>query len=85
MFQSNAPDLLAGNADSNGATAIFLRDISSPSITCLSADANGTRVTGASTRPSISGDNQYVVCELQSVFLVVPDANGAEADIFVRE
>jgi hypothetical protein len=85
VFQSDATNLLAANADSNGATDIFLRDLDASSTTRLSVDATGSQVTGASTLPSINGTGQYVAFESQSTLLVAPDTNGAVADVFVRE
>jgi hypothetical protein len=84
-FQSDASNLLPAGVDSNGATDIFLRNISASSTTRLSVNATGNQVTGASIRPSISGNGQYVAFESQSASLVVPDSNLGVTDIFVRD
>ena len=87
VFFSDASDLVA--ADGNGFSDMFMRDLSAGTTTRVSVDtaggdANGPSDAGGGT-PAITGDGTIVAfCSFASD-LATGDANGAGADVFVRD
>lgn len=84
-FQSNATNLIA--TDSNGATDIFVRDLTAGTTTRVSVRANGIQSIqgkGASTDPVVSPDGRYVLFASTAPNLVAGDTNGV-ADIFLHD
>ncbi len=82
VFESLATNLASG--DTNGKYDIFLKDLSTGSITRLSTTANGTQANGNSTNARFSSDGRYMVFESDASNLVANDLNG-EKDIFVKD
>ncbi|WP_235919339.1 Ig-like domain-containing protein [Heliomicrobium undosum] len=83
-FESYASDLVPG--DTNGTYDIFVRDLVSGTTERVSVHSNGAEGSGASTRPSISGDGRYVVFESISSNLVDNDTNYTpDRDIFIHD
>ncbi|QEI41649.1 Poly(beta-D-mannuronate) C5 epimerase 7 [Dolichospermum sp. UHCC 0315A] len=81
VFQSSASNLVSG--DTNGSSDIFVKDITTNSITRLSTAADGTQGNGQSYAPAISADGRYVVFQSGASNLVSGDTNGF--DIFVKD
>ncbi len=77
-FESYASNLVSG--DSNGYGDIFLRDLSSGTISRVSVTFSGGEADGASTSPAISTDGQFVAYYSESTSIV---PGGSGADIFV--
>ncbi|MEZ6060023.1 MAG: Calx-beta domain-containing protein [Planctomycetaceae bacterium] len=57
-FSSNATNLIAG--DLNGASDVFVHDLSSTALELVSVDSNEVKANSSSQRPSISGDGRFV-------------------------
>jgi Tol biopolymer transport system component/Ca2+-binding RTX toxin-like protein len=57
-FHSSAANLVSG--DTNGTYDIFLKDLTTGVLTCISTDAAGNALTGNAFYPSISADGRYV-------------------------
>lgn len=74
-FESEASNLVAG--DTNGAADIFVRDIQTGQIVRISVDQSGNQGNGASLKPSISADGQYVTFGTAATNLTPGDSNGA--------
>jgi Tol biopolymer transport system component len=83
-FATNAANHLAGGADSNGVSDIYVRNISGGSTSRVSVANDGSQGNGASTEPSISSNGRYVAFTSAADNLVPGDTNGV-ADVFVRD
>jgi Tol biopolymer transport system component len=81
-FTSSAFDLVAN--DANGASDIFVRDMTAGTTARVSVSATGGDADLASTEPAISGDGRFVAFSSPATNLVAGDGNGA-SDIFVRD
>jgi Tol biopolymer transport system component len=81
-FESTSADLVPG--DTNGATDVFVKDLSTGAIRRVSTSSSGQESNGESYSPSISADGRYVAFESFASNLVPNDTNGA-TDIFVKD
>lgn len=83
-FRSAATNLVGG--DGNGAADVFLRDRTSGSESTarVSVDTLGNDSDGASSRPSISRDGEFVLFLSDATDLVGLDGN-SQTDVFVRD
>ncbi|MFG1339985.1 VCBS domain-containing protein [Xanthobacter autotrophicus] len=81
-FYSNASNLVAG--DTNGATDIFVKDLTTGAITRVSTDAAGAQGNYYSYSPVFSPDGTKVAFYSYASNLVAGDTNGS-ADIFVKD
>ena len=79
-FLSNAPDLLPG--DDSGQTDVYVKDLTTGTLTRVSVGTGGAAPDGASTEAQISGDGSTIVFASSADNLVDGDTNGV-ADIFV--
>ena len=82
LFESWADDLLPG--DTNNASDVFLRDLSSGITVLVSARTNGGWANGASSSAVMTPDGRYVAFSSAASDLVADDTNGIP-DIFVRD
>ena len=82
VFTSNASDLVAG--DTNGATDVFVRDLSTGTTQLVSVGNSGAQGDAGSFNPSISADGRYVAFASSADNLVSGDTNGV-SDVFVRD
>lgn len=82
VFASNATNLVPGISDTNGQRDIFLRDLQTGTIRCLSVAIGGTSTgNDGSDMPRISADGRYVVFWGNASNLV-PNDNNSQADVF---
>ncbi len=81
-FSSAASNLVS--RDTNGATDIFVYELRTGTTRRVSVATGGGEANGASTRPSISADGNYVAFQSEASNLVAGDTNGVR-DIFVRD
>lgn len=81
-FDSDDWNLVWG--DTNDDFDIFVNDRSTTVTTRVSVDDSGTQASGASFRPSITGDGRYVAFYSEASNLVSGDTNGA-TDVFVYD
>jgi len=81
-FQSNATNLVAG--DTNGATDIYVRNLSSNQVIRASVTQSNTEPNGACIEPSISYDGRFVAFTCFASNMLFNDFNGV-ADVFVRD
>ncbi len=81
-FESNAANLVSG--DTNGASDIFRKDLSTGQIVRCSTDSAGAQGNGNSNIPSISADGRYVAFYSEATNLVSGDTNGA-LDVFRKD
>ncbi len=82
VFGSDATNLAP--ADLNGARDVFVRDLSSGMTTRVSVDSAGIEGNGASQKPAMSGDGEWVAFTSTASNLVSGDTNSSE-DIFLHE
>lgn len=82
VFSSDADNLVPG--DNNGATDVFVANLSTKSLTRVSVAANGGEADGPSFFPSISADGHFIAFQSYASNLVTGDGNGT-ADIFVKD
>ena len=82
VFQSEATNLVGG--DSNGATDIFVYDLTAGSIERVSLTNGGAQGNDVSLNASISSDGRYVAFESFADNLVAGDTN-ADYDVFVHD
>jgi Tol biopolymer transport system component len=82
VFQSYDSNLVSG--DTNGSFDVFIKDLSTNSITRVSTAADGTQGNGYSVYAAISADGRYVVFTSNANNLVTGDTNGTQ-DIFVKD
>ena len=81
VFRSSASNLVDG--DTNDATDIFKRDLSTGAITRVSTGSNGEQANGFSGIAAISANGRYVVFESGASNLVPNDDEGS--DVFVKD
>lgn len=81
-FRSTAFDLVAG--DTNGASDIFVRDLSAGATTRISVSAAGGDADLPSVAAVISGDGRFVAFASSATNLVAVDTNNV-SDVFVRD
>jgi TolB protein len=81
-FTSAATNLVAN--DNNGRSDIFLKDLSTGSITMVSTDSNGAISNNTSGAARITPDGRYVIFQSTGTNLVSGDTNGVE-DIFIKD
>ena len=81
-FESDASNLVPGDTNARG--DIFVRDLSTNTITRVSVDAAGNQGNNSSYNPSISADGRFVVFDSEASNLVPGDTNSS-FDIFVRD
>lgn len=82
-FVSMDPNLAAG--DTNSASDVFVKDLLTGAVELISFNAAETAPgNGASSRPSISANGQFVAFESVATDLIGSDTNGI-SDIFVRD
>ncbi len=83
---------LTGKPDTNGGTDVFIRRSGGP-VELISVNQAGT-AAGAltassfgqgSTQPAISGDGKFITFVSNATDLITADANGGDADIFIRD
>ena len=82
VFQSDATNLVAG--DTNGATDLFLKDLTTGTVTRLSTTSSGGEAKGGSYSPVFSPDGRSVVFQSYATNLVAGDTNGAP-DFFLKD
>ncbi|HUP80888.1 MAG TPA: hypothetical protein VM260_20225, partial [Pirellula sp.] len=80
-FRSASSDLVAG--DSNGRDDIFIKDMSTGSITRVSTDSLSAQANNHSYQPSINADGKFLAFRSSASNLVAGDTNGVD-DIFVK-
>ena len=79
-FSSYASNLVPG--DTNGASDIFIKDLTTGASTRANVAADGTEANGVSYRPALSADGRTVAFSSNASNLVPGDTNGT-SDIFV--
>ena len=79
VFTSDASNLVSN--DNNGRSDVFLKNVSTGSVTLVSQGLNGESAAGNSTAPRISSDGSTVVFISDAANLVNFDTNGV-ADVF---
>ncbi len=80
VFETDATNLVPG--DTNGVTDIILADLQTGGRQRISVATDGTQANGASTKPWITADGNYVVYQSLASNLVSGDTNG-QSDIFL--
>jgi len=81
-FHTPASILVLG--DTNGASDVFLHDLTTGATVRVSVDSSGTEGDAASGGPSISSDGRYIAFGSDATNLVSGDTNGAP-DAFVHD
>ncbi|MFO0981605.1 MAG: hypothetical protein U1E76_07600 [Planctomycetota bacterium] len=81
-FQSFAQNLVG--SDTNDTYDIFVKDVSSGTVTRVSIDSQGNESNGKSGLPAISDDGRYVVFASDATNLVAFDTNESR-DIYVHD
>ncbi|MBI4849047.1 MAG: PASTA domain-containing protein [Nitrospirae bacterium] len=81
-FVSSQNNLVPG--DTNAASDIFVKDLSTGALMRISTDSVGMQANGSSANPSVSSDGRYVVFESVASNLVADDTNAA-SDIFIKD
>ena len=81
-FESGATNLVS--EDTNAATDIFVRDLSSNTTRRISVSSQGGQADNFSDEPAISANGRYVAFESAASNLVTGDTNGV-TDVFVRD
>ena len=82
VFASAASNLVVG--DTNGTWDVFVKDLSTGSVSRVSTTSNGLQASGDSNYSSLSADGNKVVFFSTASNLVAGDTNGIE-DIFVKD
>ncbi|GCL34971.1 hypothetical protein SR1949_00630 [Sphaerospermopsis reniformis] len=82
MFTSNATNLVSG--DTNNSYDVFVKDLTTNTITRVSTASNGTQGNIDSGDASISANGRYVVFESTATNLVSNDYNYTR-DVFVKD
>jgi Ca2+-binding RTX toxin-like protein len=82
VFESDASNLVSG--DTNGTRDVFVKDLTTNTITRISTAADGTQGNSNSYNAAISADGRYVVFESDASNLVSGDTNGTR-DVFVKD
>ncbi len=87
-FESAATNLVPGgaNPDKYGqqVEAIYLKDMQTGAIRCVSTDANGVQGDGTSYAPVLSADGRYLVFKSDARNLV-PNDTGSERNLYVKD
>lgn len=81
-FTSSASNLVGD--DTNGADDVFVRDRVQNRTVRISTSSQFGQLNGESSQPALQGDGRYVVFSTTATNGVIPDANGAAADIILR-
>lgn len=81
-FESAATNLVDG--DTNGTPDVFVKDLSTGSITRASTNVSGNQGNDASDNPSISANGRYVTFRSRATNLVIGDTN-SRTDVFVKD
>jgi hypothetical protein len=81
VFTSAASNLVAN--DTNGVNDVFVHDRQDGTTRRVSVHSNGDEGNSYSSRPSISGDGQYIAFDSQASNLVDGDTNGL-TDVFLH-
>lgn len=82
VFLSAATNLVAN--DTNGATDVFVSDLTSGTTALVSTNIAGAQQNGDASTAGISSDGRYVVFTSAATNLVANDTNGV-ADVFVKD
>ena len=82
VFHSTATNL--GGGCSNGNAHVYMHDLSTSQITCVSVNSAGSQSNGQSAFAKISGDGRFAVFESDATNLATRCNNGLP-HIFVRE
>ncbi|MPR07306.1 PD40 domain-containing protein [Microvirga tunisiensis] len=82
VFESDANNLVAG--DTNNATDVFLKDLSTGAISRLSTTAGGAQANGGNSTAHFSSDGRFVVFTSAATNLVAGDTNNFD-DIFLKD
>jgi Tol biopolymer transport system component len=82
-FASDASNLVAG--DGNGATDVFVRDVSTDTTTRESLDAAGGEAEGASTSPQLSADGGLVAFASNAPNLTVTPPAPGTSEVYRRD
>jgi Tol biopolymer transport system component len=82
LFQSYADNLIPD--DGNRAWDIFVKDLQSGSIECISTNATGAQANYSSSNAAFSNEGRYLVFESDATNLVTGDTN-SRRDIFVKD
>ncbi|MFL5130485.1 MAG: hypothetical protein ACJ8DD_10105 [Microvirga sp.] len=82
VFESDANNLVAG--DTNNATDVFLKDLSTGAIIRLSTTAGGAQANGGNSTAHFSSDGRFVVFTSAATNLVAGDTNNFD-DIFLKD
>lgn len=83
VFQSDASDLVPN--DTNGATDIFLRNVTTGTTTLISVAPDGSLGNGPSTDPIMTPDGRYVAFLSSASNLVAGTGPNGVPDLFVRD
>jgi Tol biopolymer transport system component len=83
VFSSDAVGLVASDQQAN--LDVFQWDRLSGVTTLVSESPQGTLSNGYSSWPSISATGRYISFISDATNLVLPDANGGDADVYVRD
>jgi len=81
-YFSEATNIVAG--DTNGASDVFVHELTTGNRSRVSVASDGTQGNGASAVPSLSADGRYVAFNSQATNLVTGDTNAA-SDVFIRD
>jgi len=82
VFSSGATNL--ADADTNGKTDIFVRDLQTGQTTMASVNSSGVQANHGAEDPSISGDGRYVTFSSYSSNLISEEMYGLE-DLYLRD
>lgn len=83
LFSSDATDLVAG--DTNGVSDLFIKDLTSGTVTRVSTDSSGAQANGyLNWKAVFSGDGTKIAFSSAATNLVAGDTNG-HSDIFVKD
>jgi Ca2+-binding RTX toxin-like protein len=82
VFESVASNLVSG--DNNRTWDVFVKDLQSGAIQCVSSNAAGAQGNDESSNARFSADGRTVVFQSDASNLVAGDSNG-ESDIFVKD
>lgn len=82
LVNSGASDLVAG--DTNGASDVFVRDMSAGTTARISVSDTGAQVGGGSSGAGLSRDGRYATFWSRAGEFVAGDTNGVD-DVFLRD
>jgi hypothetical protein len=84
VFASVATNLVRN--DANGSVQdIFIHDLQTGTTELVNVSSTGVQGTDFSLQPSVSSDGRFVAFASRASNLVEVDANGTDADVFVRD